>query len=90
MFFYGIYWLNIVGYIWQNYGICCSIGYIKQKLRDVLCKIMGYIGQTLRDIFGKTMGYIGLRLVVILLDRFGKHYGKYWVKIMEILWDILV
>ena len=24
--YYGIYWLKIVGYIWQNYGIYWSIG----------------------------------------------------------------
>ena len=39
--YYGIYGLKIVGYIWQNYGIYCNIGYIKQKLRDILGKIMG-------------------------------------------------
>ena len=56
--YYGIYWLKIVGSLWQNYGIYWSIGYIKQKLRDVLGKIMGYKRQKLRDILGKTMGYI--------------------------------
>ena len=56
----GIYWLKIVGSIWQNYGIYWSIGYIKQKLRDVLGKIMGYKGQKLRD---------------ILSDIFVKSYG---------------
>ena len=54
---YGIYWLIIVGYIWQKYGIYWSIKYIKQKLRDTLGKIMGYtmayIGQKLWDIFDK-------------------------------------
>ena len=57
---YGIYWIKIVGYIWQNYGIYWSIGYIKIKLRDIIGKIMGYIGQQLwdklRDIFGKSYG----------------------------------
>ena len=52
----------LVRYIWQNYGIYLSIGYIKQKLRDVLGKIMGYtmgyIIQNLRGILGKTMGYV--------------------------------
>ena len=32
---YGIYGFIIVGYIWQNYGIYWSIGYIKQKVRDI-------------------------------------------------------
>ena len=44
-----------MGYIWQKYWIYWSIGYIKQKLRDVLGKIMGYKGQKL-DIFAKTIG----------------------------------
>ena len=72
---YGIYWSNIIdkiiGYIWQNYGMYWSIGYIKQKLRDVLGKIIGYTGKklwnTLRDIvvkrymiyLTKTKGHIG-------------------------------
>ena len=45
------------------------LGYIKQKLGDVLGNILGYIGQTLWGILAKTMGYIrknrgiyGLRL----------------------------
>ena len=59
--YYGIYWLTIIGYICHNYGIQWSVGYIKQKLRNLL-GIMGYIGQTLWDILGKTMGYIGINL----------------------------
>ena len=42
--YYWIYLLKIVGYIWQNYGIYWSIGYIKQNLREILGKIKGYIG----------------------------------------------
>ena len=50
-----------MGYICQNYGIYLTntwqylliIGYIKQKLRDILGKSMGYIWQKLLDIFGK-------------------------------------
>ena len=42
--YYGIYLLKIVGYIWQNYGIYWSIGYIKQNQREILGKIKGYIG----------------------------------------------
>ena len=34
--YYGIYWFQIDGYILQNYGIYWPIGYIKQKLRNVL------------------------------------------------------
>ena len=48
--YYGIYWLKIVGYICQNYGIYWSIGYIKQKLRDVFGKILGYRKLKLWDI----------------------------------------
>ena len=40
-----------MGYIWQNYGIYWYIGYILQKLRDVLGKIMGYTLQKLCDIW---------------------------------------
>ena len=53
--YYGIYWLKIVGYIWQNSGIYWSIGDIKIKLRDIFGKIIGYIWQKL---FEKIMGYI--------------------------------
>ena len=39
------------------------MGYIRQKLWDILGQIMGYImgyiGLKLLDIFGKTMGYTG-------------------------------
>ena len=49
-FFYGIYSAMAMGYIWQNYGIYWYIGYILQKLRDVLGKIMGYTLQKLCDI----------------------------------------
>ena len=60
---YGIYLAKTLGYIWQNYGIYWSMGYIKIKLRDILGKIMGYIGQKLWD---------------ILWDIFVKSYGIYF------------
>ena len=63
--FYGKYWLKFVGYIWQNYRIYWSIGYIKQKFKDILDTIMGYIGQT---------------LCYILWDIFVKSYGIYLTK----------
>ena len=62
MFSFGIYSAKAMGYIWQNYGIYWSIGYILQKLTDVLGKIMGYTGQILWD---------------ILWDIFVKSYGIY-------------
>ena len=33
--YFGIYWFKIVGYIWKNNGIYWSIGYNKQKVRDI-------------------------------------------------------
>ena len=60
--YYGIYWLKIVSYIWPNYVIYGSIGYIKRKLRDILSKIIGNIWQKLWD---------------ILWDIFVKGYGIY-------------
>ena len=71
---YGIYWLIIVGYIWQKYGIYWSIKYIKQKLRDTLGKIMGY-----------KMAYIDQKL----WDIFDKNYRVYWVKLWDMLQDII-
>ena len=51
-----------MGYIFQNYGIYWSIGYIKQKLRDVLGKIKGYTGNNYGIYDGiylsKAMGFI--------------------------------
>ena len=47
-----------MGYIFQNYGINWSIGYIKQKVRDVLGKIMGYTGK----IMGYAIRYICQRI----------------------------
>ena len=63
-----IYWFKIFEYIWQNFGIYWSIGYINQKLWDILGKILGYVGQTLGD---------------ILLDIFVKSYGIYLTKNKE-------
>ena len=57
-----MYSVKTMGYILQNYGIYLSIGYIKQKLRNVLGKIMGYTGKRLWD---------------ILWDIFAKSYGIY-------------
>ena len=87
--YYEIYWLKIVEYILQNYKIYWSIGYIKIKLRDGLGKIMGYIGQKLWDIlwdiFFKSYGiYLLKALGYICL-----YYGVYWVKLWDILWDII-
>ena len=51
-----------MGYIFQNYGINWSIGYIKQKVRDVLGKIMGYTGKNYgiyyKIYLSKDMGFI--------------------------------
>ena len=43
---------------------------------------MGYLWEKLWDILGLTMGNIGLRLYVIFRDIVGKHYRIYWAKIM--------
>ena len=80
-----------MGYILQNYGIYWSIGYIKQKLRDVLGNFMGYTGKKLWDIlwdifvqsFGiylaKTKGYIGF--------NYGIYYGIYWLNSVGYIWQ---
>ena len=77
-----------MGYNWKYLK---KIGYIKQKLREILGKRLGYIWQTvldifekLWDIFGKTMGHIGQK------------YGIYWARIRgfimgyiwQTFWDI--
>ena len=56
--YYWIYWLKIVGYICQNYAIQWSIGFIRQKLRNVLGKMMGYKRQKRRGYICKTMEFI--------------------------------
>ena len=57
-----MYSVKTMGYILQNYGIYLSIGYIKQKLRNVLGKIMGYTGKNYGIYYGiylsKAMGFI--------------------------------
>ena len=64
------------------YWIYWSIVYIKQKLRDVLGKMMGYTGpklwDTLRDIICQK-----------LWDISDKNYGSFWVKLLDILWNII-
>ena len=48
-----------MGYIWQNYGIYWSIGFILQKLSDVLAKLW--------DIWGKNYGiYYGIYLLIAI------------------------
>ena len=69
--FYGKYWLKFVGYIWQNYRIYWSIGYIKQKVKDILGKIMGYICQKLWDIYDKNKGVYCVKLWDTLWDVIG-------------------
>ena len=46
---YCIYWAKILRYIWHNYGINWSIGYIKKQW-DIFFKIMRFMGQKLWDI----------------------------------------
>ena len=71
------YICKTMGNIRKNYGLYWSVGYIRQKLRDILGKIMGYIPQNYGIYYGiywaKTMIYL-------------KNYGKY----SEKLWVILV
>ena len=57
-----------MGYTGKSYGIYCSIGYIKPKLRDVLGIIMGYMWHKLWDILAKTIEYLRI------------NYGIYWAK----------
>ena len=65
-----------MGYIIQyNRQYLQIIGYIKQKLRNILGKLIGYIWQKLWVIFVKTMGYFE-KLWFIL----GKNYGIYLAK----------
>ena len=54
-----------MGNIRKNYGLYWSVGYIRQKLRDILSKIMGYIRQ---------------KLWAILWDIFVKSYEIYLTK----------
>ena len=37
--YYWIYWLKIVGYIWQNYKIYRSTRYVDQNVRDIVAKL---------------------------------------------------
>ena len=41
---------------------------------------MGYTRKNYGIYWANTMGYIGLRLLVILLDKFGKTFGIYLEK----------
>ena len=71
-----------MGYILQNYGIYWSIGYIKQKLRNILGKILGYrklkLWDIIWDIFDKNlMGYIFKAMGFIQ-----KNYGLYRAETM--------